>query len=349
MRVPFRWIIQIGMLVCIPLAAQAERLKSPWDHRQVKQTNAAYDCPDAPPFPKTLTIDTYYIDSHASIADAEKLAAFQKASEAPTHLSQFAALAADTYLDKGNRAAAVCVYTLLDAAAKAHAWTGKMPSFSGVYVQNWLLSAVAISYLKVRESDAGTPGQDTRIRKWFNALTGRVEDYFGRGLKRGDSDAHNNHLYWAGLAIAAASIASNRRKDFGAGILTYRIGVSAIQSDGSLVAEMDRAQMALHYHLYALGALVMLAELGEVNGLKLYAEENGAMHRLVNLCLAGLEDPSMFEKRTGVAQVVTQPYAGADIGWAVPYVRRFPNPQLSDLIAKAPWVRFTSWGGTPPE
>jgi poly(beta-D-mannuronate) lyase len=112
---------------------------------------------------------------------------------------------------------------------------------------------------------------------------------------------------------------------------------------------MNRAQMALHYHLYALAPLIMLAEFGEANGLDLYAEDNGALHRLVNFCVAGLEDPTLLQKRTGVAQVVTLPYAGSDIGWAVPYVHRFPNPQLSSLIAKAPWVRYTTWGGAPPD
>jgi len=342
------WTIPL-VLVAVTSTAQGERLRSPWDGHKVEQTNANYNCPAAPPFAKTVDVESYYVDSRASITDAQKLVAFQKASEASTHLSQFAALAADAYLDKGSRAAAVCVYTLLDAAARAHAWAGKMPNFQGVYIQNWLLSAVAISYLKVRESGAGTPEQDARIRKWFKALTGRVEDYFGHGLQRGESDAQNNHLYWAGLAIAAASIACNRRKDYEAGLLTYRIGVSRIQPDGSLLAEMARGQMALHYHLYALGPLIIMAELGEANGVDLYAEEKGAIHRLVNFCIAGLEDPTLLEKSTGVAQTVTLPYTGSDIGWAVPYVRRFPNPELSALIAKAPWVRFTSWGGAPPE
>jgi len=344
MRKPLHcWTIPIGLLAFISMAAQAEKLRSPWDHRKVEETNAAYNCPSPPPFAKTLEINSYYTDSHASAADPQKLAAFQKASEAPTHFSQFTALAADAYLDQGSHAAAACVYSLLEAAARAHAWAGKMPSFQGVYVQNWTLSAVAISYLKVRESGAGTPDQDARIQKWFKAMTGRIEDYFGRGLQHGDSDAQNNHLYWAGLSIAAASIAGNRHKDFDAGIVAYRIGVSRIQPDGSLLAEMARGQMALHYHLYALGPLIMLAELGEANGLDLYAEQSGAIHRLVSFCLAGLEDPSLLEKRTGV------PYGGSDIGWAVPYVRRFPNPQLSDLLTKAPWVRYTSWGGAPPE
>ena len=342
-------IISLGLLALTPAAAQAERLKSPWDNRKVEQTDAAYKCPEPPPFARTVEISPYYIDSHGSIADPQKLAEFQKASEASTHLSQFAALAADAYLDKGSRAAAVCVYSLLDAAARAHAWAGKMPTFQGVYLQNWLLSAVAISYLKVRDSGVGTTPQKARIRKWFQALTGRIEDYFGHGLKHGDSDAWNNHLYWAGLAIAAAAIADNRPKELDAGLWAYRIGVRAIQPDGSLDAEMARGQMALHYHLYALGPLIMLAELGEANGLHLYAEADGAIHRLVNFCIAGLEDPTLLEKRTGVAQLVTLPYGGSDIGWAVPYVRRFPNAQLSDWLAKAPWVRYTSWGGAPPE
>ena len=346
--------LSVAILLAIAAtAAQAERLHSPWDDRKgdhkVEQTSAPYDCPAPPSFDKTLEIGSYYVDSHASVADPQKLAAFQKASEAPTHLSQFAALAADAYLYKGSRAAAVCVYSLLDAAAKANAWAGKMPGFQGVYVQNWLLSAVAISYLKVRPSGVATPHQDATIQKWFKMLGSRVEDYFSRAIMRGDSDGQNNHLYWAGLAIAAASIACNRPKDFESALSTYRAGLDAIQPDGSLIAEMNRGQMALHYHLYALAPLIMLAELAEANGLDLYAEHDGAIHRLVNLCVAGLEDPSLFEKRTGVAQLVTLPYAGSDVGWAVPYVRRFPNPQLSALLAKAPWVRYTSWGGAPPD
>jgi poly(beta-D-mannuronate) lyase len=350
MRISFRpSYVAILLLAVVATVAKAETLRSPWDNRKVEQTNVPYDCPAPPPFAKTLDIGTYYIDSHASIIDPQKQAAFQKASEPSSHLSQFAALAADAYLSKGSRAAAVCVYSLLAAAAKADAWDGKMPSFSGVYIQNWLLSAVAVSYLKVRPSGLGTPAQDVAIQKWFALLASRVREYFDAEVVRLGADHENNHIYWAGLAVAAAGIADNDPGDFKWGITAYRMGLDAIQPDGSLPAEMNRAQMALHYHLYALAALIILAELGEANGLDLYAEDKGAIHRLVNFCLAGLEDPTLLQKRTGVAQVVTLPYAGSDIGWAVPYVRRFPNPQLSSLIAKAPWLRYTTWGGAPPD
>ena len=93
----------------------------------------------------------------------------------------------------------------------------------------------------------------------------------------------------------------------------------------------------------------MLAELGEANGLHSYADEVGAIHRLVRFCVASLKDPAVIEKRTGVAQVVSHPWAGLDIGWGVPYVRRFPNAELSALVAKAAWTRFWQWGGAPPD
>jgi poly(beta-D-mannuronate) lyase len=342
-------LVAISLIAISDVQAQGDKLRSPWDGRKIALTDAAYSCPAPPPFARTQEISSYYIDSHASVIDPQKFAAFQKASEASGRLSQYAALAADAYLDKGSRAAALCVYSLLDAAAKADAWDGKMSGYQGVYLQNWLLSAVGIAYLKVRPSGLGTAAQQTDIQKWFGVLAVRVGEFFDAEVKSMGENRENNHLYWAGLAIAADAIANNDNDAGQWALNAFRIGLENIQPDGSLKAEMDRGQMALHYHLYALAPLIMLAEMGEANRIDLYAENNGALHRLVKLCEAGLEDPTILEKRTGVTQVVTLPYGGSDIGWAVPYVRRFPDANLSALIAKAPWVRYTTWGGEPPE
>ncbi len=341
--------IMISLIVTEVATAETPRLRSPWDSVAVALTDAAWTCPAPPPFAQVLDASPYYIDKRASVIDPQKLAAFQAAVDAPTHLGQFASAAADAYLARGGRDAARCVYSLLDAAARAQAWTGKMPGFSGVYMQNWELSGVAIAYLKVRRSGVGTPDQDARIQRWFRLLAGRVREYFDAHVPQPASDAWNNHMYWAGLAVAAQGIADDDRRAFEWGMRAARTGVDAIQPDGSLRAEMGRGQMALHYHLYALGALIMLAELGEGNGVDLYAEHNGAIHRLVKFCVAGLEDPASLGKLTGVAQVVPNPLAGLDIGWAVPYLRRFPDARLSSLLAKAEWTRFWQWGGAPPQ
>jgi poly(beta-D-mannuronate) lyase len=342
------WPVAIYLFTKVA-AAETGELRSPWDKVKVEQTNLAYGCPAAPPFADTLNLDPYYTDKRASVIDPGKLAAFQEGSEAPTHLGQYAGAAADAYLSKGSRAAARCLYSLLDTAARAEAWTGKMPGFSGVYMQNWLLSGTAIPYLKVRRSGAGSPEQDAAIQKWFKRLADRVTGYFDAQVKRKGSDGWNNHLYWAGLAVAAEGIADDDREGFNWGLVAYHMGVDAIQPDGSLKAEMSRGQMALHYHLYSVGPLIMLAEFAAANGLDLYAEDNGAIHRLVKFCVAGLEDPALLQKRTGVAQVVSHPLAGLDIGWGVPYARRFPTQRLSALVAKAEWTRFWQWGGAPPD
>ena len=315
----------------------------------VAPSETSWTCPAPPAFAKVLAASPYYIDKHASVIDPKKLAAFQAATEAPTRLGQLAGLAADAYLAKGSRDAARCVYSLLDAAAQAEAWTGRMPGFSGVYMQNWELSGVAIPYLKVRRSGAGTPEQDARIQRWLHLLAGRVMEYFDAHMTQPGSDAWNNHMYWAGLAVASEGIADDDASAFEWGMRAYRRGVDAIQPDGSLAAEMNRRQMALHYHLYAVGPLILLAEFGEVNGFDCYAEDKGAIHLLVKFCVKGLKDPGLLEKRTGVRQVIPDPLAGLDIGWAVPYVRRFPDPEVSSLLARAAWTRFWQWGGAPPE
>jgi poly(beta-D-mannuronate) lyase len=350
MRTPSLTLLVALLLIAASAAqAQGDKLRSPWDDRKIALIAVPYNCPAPPPFAKTLEIGSYYIDSHASVIDPKKQAEYQKAAEAYTDLTKAAALAADAYLDKGSRAAVLCVYSLLDAAATADAWDGKMDGFSGVYVQNWLLSGAAIAYLKVRPSGLGTAAQETDIQRWFGVLGMRVGEFFDAEVKRMGADHENNHLYWAGLALGAEAIADDDHEAGQWALNAYRIGLENIQPDGSLKAEMDRGQMAFHYHLYALAPLIMLAELGEANGIDMYSENNGALHRLVKFCEAGLEDPTILQKRTGVAQVVTLPYSGSDIGWAVPYVRRFPDAKLSALIAKAPWVRYTTWGGTPPD
>jgi poly(beta-D-mannuronate) lyase len=324
-------------------------MRSPWDEVKTASTDAPYECPAPPAFARKLRTEGYYTDKQYSVIDPKKLAAFNAATEGPTHLGQYVTRAADAWLSTGSRAAAACVYSLLAAAAGADAWDEKMPQNNGVYLQNWMLSGTAMAYLKVRNSHVGTSEQDGRILRWFSRVGTRVRDYFDLQRTRPDSDAWNNHMYWAGLAVAAQGIACNDQNAFHWGMAAYRMGVDAIQEDGSLVAEMNRAGMAEHYQLYALGALVMLAELAAANGIDAYGEGDGAIHRLVKFSVAGLEDPHMIEKRTGVPQNLPEQIGGLEIGWAVPYLKRFPDERLAALLAKAQWTGFWQWGGAPPE
>lgn len=345
-----RWLCwACALLLAAPVAAgAAEPLHSPWDGQQIALTDASYDCPAPPEFAKTLNAESYYVDAHHSVIDPAKKAAEEQATEGPTHLGQWATQAADKYLRSGSRAAAACVYSLLGAAAKAKAWSGTMPTGQGHYEQKWLLAGASIAYLKVRNSGVGTSDQDKDIQKWFRSLADRVTEYVDSKKNIPGSDSWNNHRYWSGLAVCAAGIALNDRSDFAWGVASYKAGVDQIQPNGVLPLEMNRAGRALHYHLYALAPLIMIAELAEANGQDQYSYDNGAIRRLVKLCIAGLRDPSLFAKATGVEQDTKPPYAGADIGWAVPYVKRFPDALLSRWIGQAEYVGFWQWGGLPP-
>lgn len=330
------------------MLVSAQRLRSPWDGLHITPTDTAYTCPAAPAFSTTLNAEGYYTDKNYSIIDPKKLAAFNEAMAGPTHLGQYTTQAADKYLGTGSRAAALCVYSLLSAAAAADAWDQKMAQNNGVYLQDWLLSGAGGAYLKIRNSGVATPAQDAAIQQWFRVLALREREYFGDHRNHPGTDAWNNHMYWAGLALATEGVACNDPDSLRWGLAAYRMGVNAIQPDGSLTAEMNRRQMALHYQLYALDALVMIAEAGEANGIPLYAEREGALHRLVRFDIAAMEDPDIIARRTGVTQNIAKQYSGLEIGWAIPYVHRFPNPQLSTLIAQSSWPNFWQWGGAPP-
>jgi len=217
------------------------------------------------------------------------------------------------------------------------------------YVQKWLLAGTAMAYLKVRGTGVGTPEQDKEIQKWFGLLADQVRDYVDDKLKNPNSDAWNNHRYWAGLAVCAAGIARNDSREFHFGMDAFKAGVSDIGPSGVLPRELARAGMALHYHLYALAPLIMLAELGEINGIDTYSQNQHALDRLVNLCEQGLQHPEIFEKATGVQQNMPDKISGAVIGWAVPYVKHHPDAQLSAWIAQAEYTSFWQWGGLPPD
>ena len=113
---------------------------------------------------------------------------------------------------------------------------------------------------------------------------------------------------------------------------------------------MARGQRALHYHLFAIAPLITIAELASANGEDLYTDSNSSIHLLVARTLAGLTDNSFFAEKSGVAQDTPKDGVinGSDISWLPPYARRFPNPAISDLLAKAAIKPERYLGGMPP-
>ena len=96
--------------------------------------------------------------------------------------------------------------------------------------------------------------------------------------------------------------------------------------------ELDASALALHYHLFALAPLVMLAELGEANGVDLYDEGDGAIRRLADRVIDGLARSGTLRGRRRRRPAVNRPPPrGADLAWAEPYYARFHDPAARRL------------------
>ncbi|QNI32938.1 alginate lyase family protein [Alloacidobacterium dinghuense] len=338
----------LSLLLILPIQAES-KLRSPWDGHAIKLTDLPYACPAIVHLSADLTTSGFYSDSKSSVIDPEKWKAYAATSGPYKDLGNRIVDAADAYQTTGSRNAVDCALQHMDAAAKDGVFTGKMSSNQAYYVQGWVIGAVAIAYLKVRESGLVSVDEQKTILAWIENVVAQSEAYFEDHRKKSSGDAQNNHLYWAGVEVAAAGIAANDRKLFDWGMETYQAGISQIQPDGSLPQEMRRGQRALHYHLYALAPLVYLAEFGEENGFRSYADRDYAIKKLAKLCIDGLGDNSFFVKATGIPQDTPNgPPAAEQISWARIYLGRFPDLQLAKLLDEAKSMSYMYLGGLPP-
>jgi poly(beta-D-mannuronate) lyase len=295
--------------------------------------------------PADVHASSFYSDPAHSVIDPERLRAFRQSTRPWRDAARMVEQMADRYRTDGDGSAASCTGAWLDRFARSGVLKGAMRTSQATYVQSWMLGAFAIAWLKVRTDPAITASQRARIADWLAQVASlNLRYYAARAMK---VDGRNNLRYWAGLAVMAAGIAADRKDLFDWGSESFRIGVSQVTPEGSLPLEMARRARALHYHLFAAAPLVTMAELASANGVDLYHAEDGALVRLVRRAIGGIDDPSFFAERAGIAQEPVKLAAG-DVGWAVPFVRRFPDSRLAALLANASSRSMLYLGGLPP-
>jgi poly(beta-D-mannuronate) lyase len=343
------------VLTCVAALAASPRIQarpalhSPWDKDKIKLTNTPFDCPPTAHLSPDLTTDGFYSDKNSSIIDPEKWKAYTESSGPYKNLGNQAVAAADAFRANGSRAAAQCVLKLLNRAAADGVFTGKMSSRQAYYVQGWVIGALAIAFLKVRDSGLENAGEAAALTKWMKSVARQTTDFYDAAMARPNGESQNNHLYWAGVEIAAIAIAANDRSMFEWAVSTYKNGVRQITPEGTLPLEMRRGQRALHYHLYAIAPLVYLAEFGADNGMDPFAENGFALKRLVNRAIAGMEGSGYFDQVTGVKQDTPDgPPTAEQISWAKIYVKHFTEPKISALLAQASALSYMYLGGLPP-
>lgn len=287
-------------------------------------TAAAFaGCPAAPPPVAGLSLVRFYGDSAGSVVDPALMDQHKSETEPLVAFLGFVTKEADmAYLQRSRPSAtASCGLAWLRAWANGGAYLGKMDGKQAEAQRRWDLAGAALAYLKLKPwaSDADRKAIEPWLIKVADAARTSFDD---ASIKR------NNHWYWMGLGLAAVGLAAESDTHWQRAEAIMTDAAKDISAGGTLPLEMAREGRALFYHAFAVMPLVTLAELGASRGEDWYALNDGALHRLVAKTIAGLEDPSIFDKLAGVAQ---QRPIKLGAGWIELYRARFPG-----RIAKAP-------------
>lgn len=252
----------------------------------------------------------------------------------------------DAVARTGDPALRRCALDWLTAWAAGDAMLAPMPA-QGRFEAKWHAAAVCLSALKI-----GAPaGLAPTVRAYLLRLGQAARDgnHSDGPPSPTDGVKRNNHAYWAGLAAMACTIAgAGERALFDWGVAQYRMALADVTPEGFLPRELGRGERALGYHAMSLDALVMIAELGVANGLDLYDEAGGALHRLVETVARGFLDPTPFAAGSGKPQLDNAAFAQGYLSWAELYLARFgtrASPALRRLVEAHRPLRHRWLGG----
>jgi len=323
------------------------RLRDPFDVAERRslfgRSVERFECPPALPPVRDVTVDGYFADKDASIVNSQAMTRYRQATKPITDYEAQIAAISDVFVRSSpvSAAAGHCALDWLEAWAAQGALLGRA-SQQGTYVRTWGLSAIAASYIKIRDTEGLEAAKSRKVEEWIRQLAGEVTSYYSTHT---GPDVLNSQAYWAGQASILAGVAVNDKGLFGWGIERYRLGVSQIQEDGTLPLELARKSKARYYHNFALIPLVQIAEVAARNGIDLYSERNGAVHRLAGRVIDTLDDPGFFERLTGVRQDWLGELSGSSLVWAEPYFTRFNDQRLVPWLLRFRHLRNPWFGG----
>ncbi|MBM1174190.1 alginate lyase family protein [Microvirga arabica] len=301
------------------------------------QSKPKYDCgtPDAP----VVTLDTQskykQDDAQRANIDEDAEESYSEAVEPLRVYGRNLVRIANAYVKSNpkNTAAASCTLIWLDAWASAKAMTD-MRSKQAHFNLGQALGGFALAYLQVRNAPGLANDQKQRVEAWLKTLGQQIVGFMD---KNDAASSRNNHRYWAGLGATAAGLASDDKQLIRWGLDSARVGLAQITPDGTLPLEIKRGKRARDYHIFAAEPLVTTAELARSQGIDLYAENGGALQRLVDRVLGSLNDPSFFEKATGTKQ---EAYPGdgtvppSRIAWLEIHQSRRPSPEAEAVLSR---------------
>ncbi|MGH6926087.1 MAG: alginate lyase family protein [Propylenella sp.] len=245
---------------------------------------------------------------------------------------------------KNNADSAACALAWLKAWADADA-LNRLPSDQGRLNRDQALAALAFGYLQLSNVRVEVPGLRGAISTWLRRLAEDSRHY--SDTQTGPATRYNNHRYFAALAVAAVALVVDDKSMFDWTMDTFEEAVCSAGELGELPLEMRRGGRSRDYQILAVGPLVMLAEIGQVNNQEPYGECNNALRRMVSFALRSIDDPSEVSRVSGHAQLELPDgeLKGFRVAWLVPYLKRFPDPHWQRRAGEIGGLSATAFGG----
>jgi poly(beta-D-mannuronate) lyase len=335
-----RQAVLAGMATPVLFGLRGAPLANPFAQARIRAPDLGpqpFDCTPAPPPVMGVQGVNFYTDAQHSKIDQNLR---DENNQAASPIRQFSigiqSCAAAYIASHGaNRDAAHCAGQSLLAWANASALTGQF-NFNGLGHRMWNLAGFGAAYLALADGIGDVRDVRGPIGHWFEQVGQIVADRA--------QPWRNNLGCWAGAAASVAGVAANSRSCFNAGMTLAARGIASIADDGTMQSEVDRGSKAMNYHMFALNALLMSAEVGMANGQDLYSANGNALSRLFETVLRNVDDPQDFVKRTGVAQ----DWNGGmkeDISWMEVWYARFKDPRLLPYLKARRPLRDIYMGG----
>ncbi|MFC5696535.1 mannuronate-specific alginate lyase [Pseudomonas sp. GCM10022186] len=277
----------------------------------------------APPVPYTAKLEfrSKYEGSDKARATLNKAAEkdFREKTAAITDMERGVSKMVMEYMRKGQRTQLECTLQWLGAWAQANALLSTEYNHTGKSMRKWALGSMASAYLRLKFSDsrplAPYQSQTRVIESWFSRLADQVvHDWSDLPLKQ-----INNHSYWAAWSVMATAVATDRQDLFDWSVAQFRVAARQVDKDGFLPNELKRNQRALAYHNYSLPPLAMIASFAQANGVDLRDENDGALRRLGEKVIAGVDDQDDFDRKTGKDQDMSELKKHSKFSWLEPW------------------------------
>ncbi len=303
-----------------------------------------FSCPAYHPMPfsKPLIFRSKYEGSNHARATLNKNAEkAYKVAIAPIqslekHLAKLSKLATRKKVPPDT--IANCMVQALTPWAKAQALTSEQSNHTGASVRKWALASISTNLNVVSHNLAPNDASVTAITQWIDTITQHViNDWSNRPLKK-----VNNHDYWAAWAVMNSAVLLNNSHYWAWALSKYNEALTQIGPDGFLPNELKRKGRALHYHNYAFTPLIFMYHLAHING---QALDHLPLKRLGLLVVAGLENPTLFERKTKSAQVTDGLYTAHSLAWVPIFKLYFESPAVDKWHARYAPFRSTRLGG----